>query len=218
MKKNIKFIVIQVIRLWSMIFTYKTSSWFKNKFNILYSLWISNFLGAIGNNSKILYPCKLWGEGSKGINIGSDTTIQSHCILGCWIKYAGDSFNPSITIGNNCNIGEYTHITSINKITIGDGFLTGRFVYIGDNSHGMFSREEANIPPIRRKLYSKGEVVIGNNVWIGDKATILAGVTIGDNVVVAANAVVTKDIPSNTIVAGCPAKIIKQLKICQDQD
>ena len=58
---------------------------------------------------------------------------------------------------------------------------------------------------------SKGEVEIGNNVWIGDKATILAGVVIGDNVIVAANSVVTKSVPSNTIVAGSPAKIIKQL-------
>lgn len=218
MKKIIKYILIQIVRLWSMIFSYNMNSWIMNKFNILYSIWISNFLGAIGQNSKILYPCKLWGGGSIRINIGNDTTIQKHCILGCWVKYKGYSYNPSITIGNNCNIGEHTHITSINKITIGDGFLTGRFVYIGDNSHGMFCCEEANIPPIRRKLYSKGEVVIGNNVWIGDKATILAGVTIGDNVVVAANAVVTKDVPSNTIVAGCPAKIIKQLKICLDQD
>ena len=58
---------------------------------------------------------------------------------------------------------------------------------------------------------SKGEVVIGNNVWIGDKATILAGVTVGDNVIVGANSVVTKDIPSNTMVAGVPARIINSI-------
>lgn len=218
MIKVFKFILKLLLRLWSLIYTYNINSWLKNKFDSLYSLWISNFLGSIGNNSKILYPCKLWGGGSKHIKIGCGTTIQKHCILGCWINYAGDSFTPSITIGDGCNIGEYTHLTSINKITIGNGLLTGRYVYIGDNSHGMFSSEEASIPPIRRKLYSKGEIVIGNNVWIGDKATVLAGVTIGNNVVVAANAVVTKDIPSNTMVAGCPAKIVKQLNICQNQD
>lgn len=177
----------------------------------LYSLWISNFLGAVGRNSKISYPCKLWGGGSKNIYIGEATTIQGHSILGAWVRYAGELFSPTITIGDGCNIGEHTHITAINKITIGNGLLTGRYVYIGDNSHGGLSWEEANIPPIRRKLQSKGEVEIGNNVWIGDKATILAGVVIGDNVIVAANSVVTKSVPSNTIVAGSPAKIIKQL-------
>ena len=183
----------------------------RNWINSLYSLWLSNFIGSVGKNSKIYYPCKLWGGGSKQIIIGEDTTIHGHCILGCWIKYANETFNPSIVIGNDCNIGEHTHITSINKIAIGSGVLTGRYVYIGDNSHGGLSIEEANIPPIRRKLQSKGEVVIGNNVWIGDKATILAGVHIGDNVIVGANSVVTKDVPSNCMVAGCPARVVKQL-------
>jgi acetyltransferase-like isoleucine patch superfamily enzyme len=73
---------------------------------------------------------------------------------------------------------------------------------------------EASIPPVKRTLKSKGEVKIGNNVWIGDKATILGGVTIGDNVIIGANSVVTHDVPSNCVAAGNPAKIIK--KICQE--
>ena len=101
-------------------------------------------------------------------------------------------------------------------ITIGDGLLTGRYVYIGDNSHGGLTAEESLLPPAQRKLISKGEIVIGNNVWIGDKATILAGVHIGDNVIVAANAVVTKDVQSNNVVAGVPAVVIKTLKRCQN--
>lgn len=200
------------------MYSYNTSLWIKNKRESLYSLWISNFLGSVGRNSEIRYPCKLWGGGSKYISIGEGTTIQGHCILGAWIKYAGEMFNPFISIGNNCNIGEHTHITSINRITIGDGLLTGRYVYIGDNSHGGLSIEEASIPPIKRQLKSKGEIVIGNNVWIGDKATILAGVHIGDNVIIGANSVVTHDVPSNCIAAGMPAKVVKQLEECQNQD
>lgn len=214
MKQILKFIVC----LWSRVYSYNRSVWLKNKHNALYSLWISNFLGAVGENSMICYPCKLWGGGAKSIFIGNGTTIQSCCILGCWIKYAGDTFTPSIIIGDDCNIGEHTHITSINKITIGNGLLTGRYVYIGDNSHGGLSIEEANTPPIRRKLQSKGEVVIGNNVWIGDKTTILAGVHIGDNVIIGANSVVTHDIPSNCMAAGMPARVIKQLELCQNQE
>lgn len=201
-----------ILILWSYIYNYNMSVWLNNKCNSLYSLWISNFVGSMGRNSKIFYPCKLWGGGSKSIFIGDGTTIQSFCILGCWISYAGDSFSPSINIGDNCNIGEHNHITSINNITIGNGLLTGRYVYIGDNCHGGLSIDESNIPPIRRKLQSKGEVVIGDNVWIGDKATILAGVHIGDNVIIGANSVVTHDIPCNCMAAGIPARVIKQIK------
>ena len=104
------------------------------------------------------------------------------------------------------------------KIAIGDGLLTGRFVYIGDNAHGGLSWEESSVPPINRQLRSKGEVKIGLNVWIGDKVTILGGVTIGDNVIIAANAVVTKDVPSNSIAAGIPAKVVKTLELCQNLD
>lgn len=184
----------------------------------LYSIWIRNFIGSLGNNSIIYYPCKLWGGGGKNIYIGENTCIQAHCILGCWVKYNDDSFTPSIVMGNNCNIGEHTHISSINSISIGDGLLTGRYVYIGDNSHGGFSHEEMSIPPIKRKLLTKGKIAIGNNVWIGDKVTILGGVTIGNNVIIGANSVVTHDIPSNVMAGGMPARIIKQLDICQNQD
>lgn len=218
MRIVIKQLLMCMIWIVSKIYSYTLSKRLCGYRDCLYSMWISNFIGSVGNNSRIYYPCKLWGGGSKSIFIGNGTTIQSYCILGCWIKYAGETYTPSITIGDNCNIGEHTHITSINKITIGNGLLTGRYVYIGDNSHGGLTIEEANTPPIKRNLKSKGEVVIGNNVWIGDKATILAGVHIGDNVIIGANSVVTHDIPSNCMAAGMPARVIKQLEICQNQD
>lgn len=68
------------------------------------------------------------------------------------------------------------------------------------------------IAPNKRPLYCKGPVIIGNNVWIGEKASIMPGVTIGDGVIIAANSVVTKDIPSYSLAAGIPAKIIKSVK------
>lgn len=205
-----------IIRFWSRVYCYERSNILREKRDELYSLWISNFVGNVGSNSSIKYPCKLWGGGQRKITIGNNSTIQSHCILGCWLKYAGVEYTPTLNIGNNCNIGEHTHISAINSITIGDGLLTGRYVYIGDNSHGELSVEEADIPPIRRTLKSKGPILIGNNVWIGDKVTILSGVTIGDNAIIAANSVVTHDVPRNSVVAGAPAKIVKELKINKD--
>ncbi len=215
-------IVAFVVRIWRKVYSYSSSEKRRAKRDAIYTMWIRNELGRLPNDSYVSYPCQLFGGGMKCVFIGHHTCIQSNCILGCWEEYESEAgmqhFKPSITIGDNCSIGEYNQITSINKVTKADGLLTGRFVYIGDNAHGGLSMEEANIPPVRRKLISKGEITIGNNVWIGDKVSILSGVTIGDNVIIGANSVVTKDIPSNAMAAGVPAKIIKRLEICQNQD
>ena len=208
----IKRILSIIIRVFSFFYPYKLSEKLDGYKNVLYTLWIKNFLEKIGDHSYVCKPCSLQGGGQKNISIGDYTTIGGHSILGCWIKYGAQQIqDASITIGNHCCIGEYNHITACNKITIGDGLLTGRNVIISDNSHGGLSEYESSIEPVNRDLKSKGDVVIGNNVWIGDKVSVLAGVHIGNNVIVAANAVVTKDIPDNCIVAGVPARIIKKI-------
>ena len=206
MKRMMGKLIEVLAYLWSFVYTYRMSQWLVAKRNALYTLWISRFLGNVGEKALFAKPLLLQGGGERCIIIGNRTHIGHHTVLGCWKHYSPDSnsnlYNPEIIIGNNCAIGEYCHITAINRITIGDGLLTGRFVYIGDNGHGDLSWSNADIPPSRRSLVSKGEIVIGRNVWIGDKATILSGVTIGDNVIVGANSVVTHDVPSNSIVGG----------------
>ena len=92
---------------------------------------------------------------------------------------------------------------------IGKNLLTGRWVTITDNGHGSVDFETMQQTPINRRLFSKGDVAIGDNVWIGDKATILPGVTIGDGAVIAANSVVTKDVPAYSVAAGNPARVLK---------
>lgn len=211
MKKIIRLILAAVCWLWSKVYTYNFSQWLKGKRDMLYTLWIKNFLGDIGSSLLIERPCILQGGGFHNIKIGNSVWIQSNTVLGCWTEFGEKKFTPSVIIGNNCNIGAYNHISACNRIKIGDGLLTGRFVIINDNSHGGLSYEEADIRPAQRQLTSKGEVVIGNNVWIGDKAAVLSGVHVGNNVIIAANAVVTKDVPDNCIVAGVPARIIKEL-------
>lgn len=196
----------------SLLFPYKTYCYLRHIFDRIYSTWICYAIGYVGKDVLIERHCRLEGGGEHNISIGDRTRIQRFCILGCWQKYRKQTFSPSISIGSDCNIGQYCQITACNKVQIGDGVLTGRYVIISDNAHGGLSLEEANLPPQHRKLNSKGEVIIGDNVWIGDKASILAGVHIGKNVIVAANAVVTKDIPSNCIVAGVPARVIKSLQ------
>lgn len=193
------------------LFPYSLSERLCGYRDALYTMWIRQFIGYVGKHVKIAKPCCLQGGGLDSVSIGDYTEIQKYSVIGCWKKYGNQSFEPSVILGRNCRIGEYNQISACNKITIGDGLLTGRFVYIGDNSHGGLSLEEAAVSPADRKLYSKGEIVIGNNVWLGDKVTILAGAHIGNNVIVAANAVVTKDVPDSCVVAGTPAKIVKRL-------
>ena len=181
----------------------------KRKSDALYSIWLS-FEMKQAKNARFSYPVKLIG--SSYISIGKDTYVGRFCILSTWNRDT-EKCPPHLSIGDRCNFGEYNHITTSNCIEIGNDVLTGRWVTITDNSHGTTDDEILQIPPSKRKLWSKGPVYIGNKVWIGDKATILPDVTIGDGAVIAANAVVTKDVPAYCVVAGNPAKVVKSLHI-----
>lgn len=146
----------------------------------------------------------------KQILIGNRIKIGKHTIISAW-NVEGES-NIKIVIGDNVYIGSFNHITAIKKITINEGTLIGKFVTITDNSHGKNPQWEKDKYPINRELYSKGEVIIGKNVWIGDKVTILPGINIGDGSIVGANSVVTKNVPPFSIVCGNPAVIIRKIK------
>lgn len=161
----------------------------------------------------VTFPMDLTSLGEEHICIGEGTHLGEHCILTAWERTcAGGDFHPEIMIGKDCSFGEYNHITSTNKIVIGDNLLTGRWVTITDNNHGETDWTTLQMPPLLRLVTSRGPVIIGKNVWIGDKATILPNVTIGDGAVIAANAVVTHDVPAYSVVAGNPARIIKRVE------
>lgn len=147
------------------------------------------------------------------ISIGKGSHLHHHVIITAWQNHHTGINDAKIVIEEGADIGEYTHITAMGHMCIGKNLLTGRWVTITDNGHGETTLQEMQQSPAGRRLYSKGNVTIGNNVWIGDKATILPGVTIGDGAVIAANAVVTKDVPAYSVVVGNPAKIVKQYHI-----
>lgn len=114
--------------------------------------------------------------------------------------------------GKNIHVGEdfltnyNVTILDIAPVHIGDYCMIGPNTLITTVGHPLTPRGRRE-----KKAYSK-PVTIGNDVWIGGNCTILPGVTIGNNVVVAAGAVVTKDVPDNCVVAGVPAKIIKKFE------
>lgn len=155
-------------------------------------------------------------RGVEHICIGESTNFGDDFFLCAWDHYGnGDraqSFSPELLIGSNCSFGVGIHITCVNRIFIGSGVMTGKWVTITDNAHGDNSQGNLQIPPGIRPLVSKGPVIIEDNVWIGEKVTILPGVTVGRGSVIAANAVVTHDVEPFSVVGGVPALLIKSGK------
>lgn len=175
--------------------------------NRLYTLLLKHCFASFGTRSVVGYKAANL-RGLKHIKVGFHTVIEPNVRLTAWTDIHGESFNPSIAIGDNCQIGPYNHITASNSIAIGNNVLTGPNVLITDNAHGACTVEMADIPPLERPLVSKGAVVVGNNVWIGANACILPGVTIGNGSIIAANCVVTKDVPPYSMAMGVPATIV----------
>lgn len=114
--------------------------------------------------------------------------------------------NGRLEIGSNSYIGQHSVICARQAITIGSDCLIAEHVTIRDQDHrfgpGLITA---------RAGFNSAPVMIGNNVWIGAKATVTKGVTIGDNAVIGANSVVNRDIPSNSVAVGIPARVIRRI-------
>lgn len=113
----------------------------------------------------------------------------------------------NLSIGKNLGINQYSRIVCHDQIKIGDNVTIGQMVGILDHDHHY----ELRLDQLQLDGYDTAGVEIGDNVWIGDKATILKGVKIGNNVVVGAHTLVNKDVPSNVVVGGSPFRIIKEI-------
>ncbi|MDX1733678.1 MAG: acyltransferase [Halioglobus sp.] len=120
--------------------------------------------------------------------------------LGVWGREPGEG---RIEIGDACLMSPGSRISASDEVVLGDGVMLANGAYITDSDwHTIYDRVERDEPQ---------PVHIGRNVWLGDGSTVLKGVSIGDNSVVAARAVVTRDVPANVVVAGSPAKVVKEL-------
>lgn len=208
----IKSLIFFLGRLYSYIFPQYIQNKLKATKQLFFSGYKSRIFQTFGKNVSLGRNTTYIGE--KYISIGDNTSIGDNGRLTAYGYYekTKQHFTPLLTIGNNCNIGEQSHITAINCIMIGNNVLTGPRVLITDNAHGDSLLKLLDTAPTERFLYSKGKVVIEDNVWIAEGAMIMPGVRIGKGSIIAANSVVTKDIPSYSVAAGTPAKIIKTMK------
>ena len=148
-------------------------------------------------------------RGCRNISWGSEFTTG----VGVRIEAYSLSKKIIINIGKNVQLNDYVHIAGINNVSIGDNVLIASRVFISDHNHGNYSspgkQSKPEEIPKNRPLFAKS-ILIESNVWIGEGAFILPGVKIGFGSIIAAGAVVTKDIPRSSIAAGNPAKIIKK--------
>lgn len=112
-------------------------------------------------------------------------------------------FGKNITLGKRVFINSGCTFQDQGGVVIGDDSLIGHNTVLATLNHDLAPNRRADMHP--------APVVIGRNVWIGSNVTVLPGVTIGDNAVVAAASVVTKDVPENSVVVGAPARVVRSL-------
>ena len=182
--------------------------WVK-KIYIRYRTWYTNhFLrpacDELGDYHTVMKPWYVH-IGGPHIRIGKCATLVAE--PDAWVRIGVWGTTPgrgSISIGDYVMISPGTRISASDSIIIGDSVMMANGVYITDSDwHGIYDRTRRDDVP--------RPVVIGDNVWLGDNSTVLKGVTIGDNSIVAARAVVTRAVPANVIVAGNPARVVREL-------
>lgn len=143
--------------------------------------------------------------GRGNIQLGNQVRIGAYSRL--IIATTLGDLGAFIQIGNNVGIGEYAYLGGAGGLNIGNDCIIGQYFSCHPENHNFNDTSR----PIRLQGVNRKGIQIGNNCWIGAKVTVLDGVTIGEGSVIAAGAVVHKDIPARSVVGGVPARIIKSI-------
>lgn len=143
----------------------------------------------------------------KGIEIGQNSRVMHHAEL--HVYNFRDLPHAGIVIGHQSLIGEFCVIRGSGGVTIGDRVYLSPMVHIYSSNHRF---DDPDTPFIDQAVTTEG-VMIEDECWIGAMVVILDGVTIGRRSVVAAGAVVTEDVPPHSLVAGVPARVIRDLRV-----
>ena len=158
-----------------------------------YKKFKANGISAFGKNLRML------------INPGGEICFRGRVIAADEVELQSSG---KLTIGANTTINRYSRIVAFEQIEMGDNVMLAQFVTIVDHDHKFSSSDNG----LAFDGYETKPVRIGNNVWVGEKASILKGCTVGDNVIIAAHSLVNKDVPPNSVVGGVPAKVLKTIK------
>jgi acetyltransferase-like isoleucine patch superfamily enzyme len=168
----------------------------------IYGLYVRSRLHSVGAQSSVHPPATLYKP--QLISLGRKTVIREHA----WLNAGrGQGAEPVLRIGNGCYIGRFVQINAANSVVLEDKVLVADKVYISDVDH-KFS--DPSLPVIDQGVVSKGKVLLREGCWIGTGAVILSGVTVGRNAIVGANSIVNRDVPDYAVVAGSPAKILRE--------
>jgi len=161
---------------------------------------------AFGPRSMAAFPPgTVFGE--RWITIGADTLIGALVSMSAGMVPGQDLGPvPVLRIGDRCVIGRGSHIVAHHSLVIGDDVFTGPYVYITDQNHGYADPDQ----PIGRQLPRNAAVQIGSGSWLGAGAVVLPGACIGRNAVIAAGSVVRGPVPDRCVVAGVPARVVRQ--------
>lgn len=176
----------------------------------------------------LLYRGKVKAKGKVLMNIGAgilgnenpEQIVLGRCVrLSGWLTVLGKG---RITVGDYSLIGARSVIQAWDRVTIGSYVMISPDVWIQDNnSHSIFAQDRLvdmlgsrDFNPVNIDMTNAivKPITIGDHVWIGRRAMILKGVTIGDRAIIAAGAVVSQDVPADTVVAGNPAKAVKKIE------
>lgn len=173
-----------------------------------YTVCMRRSFASWGAGSRLGLRAKLVGPHL--VHIGAGVSVGEHA----WLNAKDDRGEgaPTLRIGSGTYIGRFAQINAWRSVTIGDNVLIADRVFISDSDHNY---ADIGIPVRLQSDSFLGAVHLRDGCWIGIGAVILPGVTVGRNSVVAANAVVTQDVPDFVVVGGVPARIIKHLEQMQ---
>jgi acetyltransferase-like isoleucine patch superfamily enzyme len=178
----------------------------KNKVRSTLWRWVFRWdFHHFGAGTTVIRPLRI--QGARWISIGAKVIIlDSAWLLVLPPSEAAFHKKPILSIGDGTYVGHFSHITAMVEVNIGKKVLIADRVYISDNLHSF---EDVEIPVIDQPVKFRAGVEIGDGSWIGENACII-GSRVGRHCVVAANAVVTRDVPDFCVVAGTPARIVKR--------
>lgn len=159
-----------------------------------------------GSNVTIDHNTFIDGYASEKLIFGDNVKIGDHSLVTCTSHLS--KYGKGLKIGNNSAVGRFTEFGASGGIEIGNDVIMGAYISFHSENHNFTDRSRL----IREQGVTSTGIKLGNNIWVGAKATFLDGCVVGNNSVVAAGAVVTGIFPDNSIIGGVPAKILKKLE------